>query len=65
MSSHVETSPGKQAVWSVMADILRKEGGLTGRIPHRLRIFQERKEKIPLEIKDVKKSVSNHSPEDL
>ena len=33
--------------------------GFTGGIPHRLRIFQKKKEKIPHEIKDVKKSGSN------
>ena len=42
-----------------------KKVGLTGGIPHRLRIFQKRKEKIPHEIKDVKKSGSNQRPWDL
>ena len=39
-----------------------KRVGLMGGIPHRLRIFQKRKEKIPHEIKDVKKSGSNQRP---
>ena len=33
-----------------------------GGIPHRLRIFQKRKEKIPQEIKDLKKLGSNQQP---
>ena len=48
-------------VENIMGDkiIITYRVGLTGGIPHRLRIFQKKKEKIPHEIKDVKKSGSN------